>query len=87
MRLAAVDRPAELAHILRELAASDELAHRLREGARETPVLTPRAHAEAVRSVYHEAIADAVHREPVAAAGGELEFLHGASVKVGFAAT
>jgi glycosyltransferase involved in cell wall biosynthesis len=83
----AADRPAELAHILQELASNDELAHRLREGARETPVLTPRAHAEAVRSVYHEAIADAVHREPVAAAGGELEFLHGASVKVGFAAT
>ena len=83
----AVDRPEELGRILQALVENDDLVRRLREGARRTPVLTPREHAEAVRGVYHEAIADAYHRESRAAATEELEFLHGASVEAGFAAT
>jgi glycosyltransferase involved in cell wall biosynthesis len=82
----APDRPDELARILTALAGDAELLRSLRAGARETKVLSSTRHAELVRAVYHEAVADGVLREPVATAHGELAFLHEASVKAGFAA-
>ena len=60
----AADRPDELARILLALARDDDLVRRLRAGASRSSVLSPEEHAELVRSVYHEAIADAARREP-----------------------
>jgi glycosyltransferase involved in cell wall biosynthesis len=79
------DRPDELARILIALVGDAELVRHLREGARRTNVSSATQHAELVRSVYQEAVADVVRREP-RAIGGELAFLHEASVKAGFAA-
>jgi glycosyltransferase involved in cell wall biosynthesis len=78
------DRPEELAQILSAFACDSEMVRRLRAGARRAEVLSATRHAELVRSVYHEAVADWLHGEP--RRDGGLEFLYEASVKAGFAA-
>jgi glycosyltransferase involved in cell wall biosynthesis len=80
-------RPGELAAILRRLARDDGLLGRLRQGARDTPVMTVGSHAGAVRAVYQEAAADLLHQRPPHGADDvETRFLHEALLGLRFGA-
>ena len=82
------DDPAALAVILRRLAEDEALVRRLRAGARATPVVTVAEHAEAVRAVYGQALADLVTAPATRPADlEEFGFLHQALLQVGFSPT
>jgi glycosyltransferase involved in cell wall biosynthesis len=80
-------RPGELAAILRRLARDEGLLGRLRQGARDTPVMTVSSHAGAVRAVYQEAAEDLLHQHPPFGADDvETRFLHEALLGLRFGA-
>jgi glycosyltransferase involved in cell wall biosynthesis len=82
------DHPEQLAAILRRLAADDLLLQRLQEGARLTPVRTMAEHAEEVRSVYQQAVADfANNGEPKWGAAQELDLIYSTLVDLGASRT
>jgi glycosyltransferase involved in cell wall biosynthesis len=79
-------RPAELAAILRRMVREEDLLPRLRQGALRTKVWTVSDHAEAVRSVYREAVGQllrggAPRQEDLT----EIGSLHAALLSLGFA--
>ncbi|MCW5853673.1 MAG: glycosyltransferase [Anaerolineae bacterium] len=79
------DRPGELAVLLRRLAEDEALVHRLRAGARATPIVTVAEHAAAVREVYQQAAADLAANPATRPADlAEFQFLHQALIRVGF---
>jgi glycosyltransferase involved in cell wall biosynthesis len=79
-------RPEELAGILHRIVRDSSVAVRLREGALRTPVVTVAGHAQALRSVYQEAIADRMRNpRPQAEDLAEVNFLHRALIELGFA--
>lgn len=78
-------RPEALAVILRRLVEDEALVHRLRAGARATPIVTVAQHADAVREVYQQAIGDlAAHPATRPSELEEFRFLHDALIHVGF---
>jgi glycosyltransferase involved in cell wall biosynthesis len=80
-------RPGELAAILRRLARDEGLLGRLRQGVRDTPVVTVSGHAGAVRAVYREAAKDLLHQRPPCGADAlETRFLHEALLGLRFGA-
>jgi glycosyltransferase involved in cell wall biosynthesis len=80
-------RPGELAAILRRLARDEGLLDRLRQGVRNTPVVTVAGHAEAVRAVYREAAEDILYKSsPCGADALETRFLHEALIGLRFGA-
>jgi len=78
----------ELALLLQRLAEDEGLLLHLRQGARQTPVMTQAEHAEAVQGVYLEAREDLLCQGPLKPdVLEELEFLNSALLKTKFAAT
>ncbi len=79
-------RPHDLAVHLQRLATDEALLHKLREGARRTPVTTVGEHATAVRAVYEEAYAEYM-RAPRGNRTVQEEFdaLHAVLIQHGFA--
>jgi glycosyltransferase involved in cell wall biosynthesis len=78
------DRPAELAQILRRLVDEPQLLERLRQGARASGPMTASQHADAVRSVYIEAIEDSEARTQCPGDAEEIATLHSALLNCGF---
>jgi glycosyltransferase involved in cell wall biosynthesis len=79
------DHPEELAAILRKLVEDEELLLQLREGARRTEVMTVQRHAEAVRSLYQEAVTERVRNGvDFSGDGAEAEFLHQSLLSLAF---
>ncbi len=75
----------ELAGILRRLATEEELAGRLRAGARHTRVFSQGEHVAAIRVIYDEALASARQSGPSASDLDEIAALETTLAKLGFA--
>jgi glycosyltransferase involved in cell wall biosynthesis len=81
-------RPAELAAILNRLWWDEGLLNRLRQGARATRVGTVAEHAEAIRAVYREAVAERKRQGPAPDGDvAEIRFLHEALLDLGVGGT